>query len=916
MEVRQVVGPGRGERLRRRGRCDVQSGGLVRTDPTPRQIDQLGGDHCVLEVVACVVDRDDPPLGIGLHMQRLAGRTGAVVRAVDVEVVVVRLPDRAVPRRVGHPQHQPAGVVPQVRVPRLEHGPRVLVVDELRLAREVVQAGGRPETCFYGRLVRLRCLVSVLAPVVVVPRALDRPLGLVAGHVAHAGGGGDDGHADLRVEPEVLAAVGGRVEVLLRLDPAVGSAAGDDAAGGVVLVEDAGGLVLHGLAHALVDGGGWVALVGAAPDHHAGVDAVAQDGVPGDRVEGVVVRRVHAPRVGEVVPHQDAVLVAGGEELLPVGRAHPVADHREVHVAVHAYGRVHPLRRHPAQEFVPAPVATAGQHPHAVDADLQRIGRVGHRLDVRPRVAVVRHLDHIRLRVGRLPQDGDPVETLRGPEVDLDPLVVRVLRGPTGARVTVGGVRGRVVGVLGGRGRLLVQGQVGRRGRAVDDTQRPQGVAPTGVAQPAGDTHIACRPGGEVLHLQARVGVAERQRHRAVVHRRGIGPGGVVGGDLHQVGLGVCLFPHQVHLVEGLHGPQVDPDPLVVRVGRGPAGVGITVGHVGGAVVVAVRGRRVGRCVQGQIGAGPRAVAYGEGPHGVAPTGRPGKALDAHVPCLLPVEGHRLGVRVTGVDERQRHLVRVAELADAEPGRAPVALGAVEGRDQGEFMERGVTEAVGPPQLGVLQTQLTEGVGAEGDVDALARGHGDGLAHPDVVEGRGDRHLVGAGVGVADRDDDRQFGDQHLGQVRQRGVDARVADHDMAGRSQPDVVPDAGGPVAYRRHPVPARRGQVGGGVEVHLVGARVHPGLTGGALVAGAAGHRHGRDLHGERVRPVRCEGRGHVVGRAGEGVGQTAHVVAVEPDVGGVVDAVELQPDPAPRPGAQTVRKLEVPLVPPGVA
>lgn len=193
--------------------------------------------------------------------------------------------------------------------------------------------------------------------------------------------------------------------------------------------------------------------------------------------------------------------------------------------------------------------------------------------------------------------------------------------------------------------------------------------------------------------------------------------------------------------------------------------------------------------------------------------------------------------------------------------------------------------------------------------------HGDDLGHPYAVEGRGDGRPVLRGVGVADRDDDGQLGDRHVGQVRQEGVDTWIADQDMAGGPQPDVVPDPGGPVAYRGHPVPARRSQVGGGVEVHLVGARVHPGLARGALVTGAAGHRHRRDLHRERVRAARGEQLGHVVGRAGEGICQVAHLLSVEPDVGLVVDAVELEPDAAPGSGAQTARQLEVPLVPPRV-
>ena len=154
-----------------------------------------------------------------------------------------------------------------------------------------------------------------------------------------------------------------------------------------------------------------------------------------------------------------------------------------------------------------------------------------------------------------------------------------------------------------------------------------------------------------------------------------------------------------------------------------------------------------------------------------------------------------------------------------------------------------------------------------------------------------------------------------VGQLRQHGVDARVAEHRRAGRAQPDVVPDAGRPVADRRHPVPARRRDVASASSANMLAAGVHEGLAGRALVAGAAGERDRRDLHRERLVAGAVQRRRDVEGGAAEGMRQRADAGAVEPDVGLVVDAVELQPDVPARAGVQAGRDGERPPVPPGV-
>ncbi len=231
-------------------------------------------------------------------------------------------------------------------------------------------------------------------------------------------------------------------------------------------------------------------------------------------------------------------------------------------------------------------------------------------------------------------------------------------------------------------------------------------------------------------------------------------------------------------------------------------------------------------------------------------------------------------------------------------------------------MQVGAAEAVGPPQLRVAQPQPSEGVRGEGDVEALAARDGDDLGHLHIAEGGGDGRLVVGGVCVADRDHDGDFRDGRIGELRQHAVDARVADDDMPGGSQPHMVPDARHPVAHRGHPVPSRGSEIGGRVQVHLLGARIDPGLTGRALVTRAAGNGHRRDLHCQGVLALGGKERRDVVRRAGEGIGHPADLLPVEPDVRPVVDAVELEPDMTSGPGPQAARQIEVALVPPGVA
>ena len=76
----------------------------------------------------------------------------------------------------------------------------------------------------------------------------------------------------------------------------------------------------------------------------------------------------------ELVPHQDAVLVAQLVEVLAGALAHPVANQVEVGELVHADLGVEPLARDALQRLIEAPVAAADEDGHAVDGDGERVG--------------------------------------------------------------------------------------------------------------------------------------------------------------------------------------------------------------------------------------------------------------------------------------------------------------------------------------------------------------------------------------------------------------------------------------------------------------------------------------------------------------------------------------------------------------
>jgi len=196
---------------------------------------------------------------------------------------------------------------------------------------------------------------------------------------------------------------------------------------------------------------------------------------------------------------------------------------------------------------------------------------------------------------------------------------------------------------------------------------------------------------GERLGL--RVGIAERRR---VVDGLRVGPLRTVVGDPHDEVERVRLLPRDLDLVERGDRAEVDLDPLIVLVRRGPARRVVAVDGVGGRAAVVRRGG--GGPVQGQVDGRRGAVDDGQPPHRHAPLGGALAALDADVASLLRADVDDLpGSAAAGRhDERgrrgRRHddrlVVVVAELADAEAGGARVAGSASGRRGDAQLVQR------------------------------------------------------------------------------------------------------------------------------------------------------------------------------------------------------------------------------------
>ena len=139
-----------------------------------------------------------------------------------------------------------------------------------------------------------------------------------------------------------------------------------------------------------------IALVARAPQNDRRMIAVAQNLVAHvGNVSGNVGGIGPVERIGlkELVPHQQAVLVAKLVEVLAGALAHPVANQIQVGQLVQPDLGVQPCARYALHCFVKSPVAAANEDENAVDGDGQRVSAGN-------RVADLSHAEVHILRVG------------------------------------------------------------------------------------------------------------------------------------------------------------------------------------------------------------------------------------------------------------------------------------------------------------------------------------------------------------------------------------------------------------------------------------------------------------------------------------------------------------------------------------
>ena len=155
-------------------------------------------------------------------------------------------------------------------------------------------------------------------------------------------------------------------------------------------------------------------------------------------------------------------------------------------------------------------------------------------------------------------------------------------------------------------------------------------------------------------------------------------------------------------------------------------------------------------------------------------------------------------------------------------------------------------------------------------------------------DGSGEDALDGGGGGVGERGGEGEIG----GVVRGGEVAGNegVFDDDGAGGGERDREPDAGVAVADGGEPVPTDGGEEGGTVDGGF--ATVFADAEGDGVLVRYAGVWLWRDEDGESGCAAGLDEGGDVEVAAEEGSAHGAGLVAVDPDVGGVVDAGEVQP------------------------
>ena len=244
-----------------------------------------------------------------------------------------------------------------------------------------------------------------------------------------------------------------------------------------------------------------------------------------------------------------------------------------------------------------------------------------------------------------------------------------------------------------------------------------------------------------------------------------------------------------------------------------------------------------------------------------------------------------------GIDQRKF----VADLADAETDCAGVACGAARADGQRQVMEGWRAIAIGPPQLGIADSQFGKLIGGEADHGGGAWGDRSALAQGHIAKAGFDLHRLGRRTVVDHGDGKGQLGERIVGE-RQDRVHVWIAQPDIAGGFEHYVLPYPGVAIAHGRDPVPTFARGESRAVDGHFSAIEPRPG--GQRFLMRQAGMWRRRDTHGHGNALARLDMRWQGKAAACEGTRSGAELLPVEPDLGSVVDAVECQR--LARPGA----------------
>ena len=162
----------------------------------------------------------------------------------------------------------------------------------------------------------------------------------------------------------------------------------------------------HQLAQFVIDILGRIPFIASAPNGDRRMVAKAQNllaniGQINLQIYGI--RSVARVGLKELIPKQDAILVAHVVEIRARALAHPVTDHRVIGKLVHANLRFQPFARIALHGFVHAPVAALAEHAHAIHRDCQILRlrhRVGNLADAKSHRLLIRNFPtHFELQL-------------------------------------------------------------------------------------------------------------------------------------------------------------------------------------------------------------------------------------------------------------------------------------------------------------------------------------------------------------------------------------------------------------------------------------------------------------------------------------------------------------------------------------